>query len=115
MLSKKGSAIKGLTDEASSIPQKNEIRPGYVHRTLGDGFISFAGLRRSVGAAGFEPTTFCSQSRRATGLRHAPFANAERRATKGRRAAPADDQVRVMACASWRTSSSDTIFCLKRY
>ncbi len=26
-----------------------------------------------VGAAGFEPTTSCSQSRRATGLRHAPF------------------------------------------
>ena len=28
-----------------------------------------------VGARGFEPPTFCSQSRRATGLRHAPLYN----------------------------------------
>ena len=27
---------------------------------------------RSIGAVGFEPTTSCSQSRRATKLRHAP-------------------------------------------
>ena len=27
----------------------------------------------SIGATGFEPATSCSQSRRATGLRHAPF------------------------------------------
>ena len=29
-------------------------------------------VRPDVGAAGFEPTTSCSQSRRATGLRYAP-------------------------------------------
>ena len=31
--------------------------------------------REMVGARGFEPPTFCSQSRRATGLRHAPRKN----------------------------------------
>ena len=31
------------------------------------------GLLSSVGARGFEPPTFCSQSRRATRLRHAPY------------------------------------------
>src|SRR5207248_2881286 len=31
-------------------------------------------LPTAVGARGFEPPTFCSQSRRATRLRHAPWA-----------------------------------------
>ena len=30
-------------------------------------------LLNSVGVTGFEPATFCSQSRRATRLRHTPF------------------------------------------
>src|SRR5690606_26238626 len=33
-----------------------------------------SGLKRSIGAAGFEPAASCSQSRRATRLRYAPCA-----------------------------------------
>ena len=32
----------------------------------------FLGIRVTIGAPGFEPGTSCSQSRRATGLRHTP-------------------------------------------
>ena len=34
---------------------------------------AFADMEFMVGAVGFEPTTFWSQTRRATGLRYAPF------------------------------------------
>ena len=42
-----------------------------------------AGIRSGglVGEAGFEPTTSCSQSRRATGLRHSPLRTAYRTPT----------------------------------
>ena len=32
-------------------------------------------INKNVGVAGFEPTTFCSQSRRDTGLRYTPKVN----------------------------------------
>ena len=42
-------------------PLREESRNGPRHTELGP-----------IGAAGFEPATSCSQSRHATGLRHAP-------------------------------------------
>lgn len=42
------------------------------HRRMGREHQALAEPMDLVGAAGFEPTTFCSQSRRATKLRYAP-------------------------------------------
>jgi len=47
-----------------------------------------------VGARGFEPPAFCSQSRRATGLRHAPRGNA----TKTSGSAPAYNTQQAIHC-----------------
>ena len=37
---------------------------------------------RAIGAPGFEPGTSCSQSRRATGLRHTPFGAVMKKLTR---------------------------------
>ncbi len=47
----------------ASTPKAAQLHPGHPNKTS----------NHEIGAPGFEPGTFCSQSRRATGLRHTPL------------------------------------------
>lgn len=51
---------------------RSSVRPRIRHETRGRKRRSSQTLDRLVGAPGLEPGTFCSQSRRAPKLRHAP-------------------------------------------
>ena len=62
-----------LCHEAHLPPLLKLWRDKSVHGAKPDGFMFFAHLgKKMVGAAGIEPATFCSQSRRAKPLRYAP-------------------------------------------
>ena len=68
--------LRGKSDLASQNRSKAELFSGIESRAVDrlPKSVSAKDLGK-IGATGFEPMTFCSQSRRATRLRHAPSKN----------------------------------------
>src|SRR5436190_11300383 len=85
-LSYRRSAVTGSDPRASRCARSGSTRHGAAPGQLRSPVQPPAAGRKLVGARGFEPPTPCSQSRCATGLRHAPMKLGGESAEKDRKA-----------------------------